>query len=1821
MEHMHKQAMKKILALFLTVTMSLAILSCGEISSETTRQENTLLSTEATTLITNQETTVSYEVSITVEGQTTKVMVPEGTKLPTQVIPTKENYTFLGWYLDGNLYDFDVPVTSNIALVARFTINTQIITLITMNSEIEVEVAYGALMKDHLPTPESFLHYEFDQWYLDENHTIPLENQIVSDHDVTLYANYVPVDYSLTFEETDGTLIYTEEIAYGTDLSNYIYPQPPVVEGYTFNNWNPILPSSMPGENLVLTGTYTLNSYDLDYYVNGEVVKTVTYDYGEAIHDYSYLLPAYDFFGWYTTNDFQTLNTLTNMPSRDVALYGYTVEQNIFYLPTEHVSIEFWHSFIGVEASTLNALITEFESEYPNIDIESVYKENLETEMINAYESDTLPDIFIANDYFIYQVSTIPMLENLELLMTSNLGIDVSDIETEYYHQTLSIGDGLNYSLPFVSNNEVVLYNKDLFDLFDLTIPEEFTFDTLNIFANRLVGEAENQCQNLMYHSDLTNAFLSLFNANDDLDVTLTTLKTMANNHVIVTNEIIEDPLTAFRDGALAMVTIDASEIASYLALNPDFEIGVTEVFHPATSDASVYTDLISFGITLDLDEDELVSAWLLAKYLFSPKNQAAFTIASYLAPTNSNTFLETTYTDLSSITETSNVNYLLGQVLKTLEKENTMLINAPYQTLTIQYFKDAMDEYLFGDKTVSVIQKEVFAYIPELDLEFDTHEVTRFLWVDQPVMVEENLILPDGFEVYRSSDYSYIDRGGIVNRPSSFIGDTLVRVEIRKTTELYQIFCEFYMIVKAEAPLPVNTNIETVINNYEYFKPVNVMGYITNFQDGGFYVSDGLNAIFIYYSDEDYSPTIGDLVFAEGVYTSYGVQQYRISNIVHFELVEKGDGVNILNAISKELSEIDVLNSDSHIYIGRRYTITGEIVVDNNSGFKTVSINDGTYSIDFGRYADESGINALRNQETNVVTIEVFISDVYSQGEVQLGFNGTYKDVIIVENNRPNLTEEVASLKDALPDTVSDDFTLPSVTEYGAVISNWESSNPSVISNTGKVNPTNTTVTLTALVTLEDDTLVLTKDIDVVAGDTIQVALLKKDNTEVAFTGVVYFKYNANVYLSENNYFIVVSNPTLYNEANIGDLVEVDGRVVIDSNNDMRTIVDSTYQIISSNNTLPMPKAVTEDDFLDGSILPGTPIVFQAEFIETSWIYHLGYFVFNHGFKIDLINVAHEDHYLSNYYDQHHLYDAVYYNGTDGLIYQRDQSSLLYDALSDTEILDILFSAIDIEEYKLNDNNIKLPNNHITTSTLLIKTTPDSDLLNAYDGHIYPVKGEVSVISIDLSITIGEVTRTETYAIHITDANTINTTSIIDLLHAEQNSLVRVLGVITSFRDDTTIFMQDEFGNPLVIYVNWADNYPELNVGDVIEIYGTFHLQDFPEIKQMSDIVYLEVISSNHELYVDKSYSAVEISSSEYYELVYGRRLAQVFTILELEDFYGYTVLEGEDYNLIFIYEGLIPLEDLYEVGDTVYIEFTYSTVYGGEIIIIDVLLPDYQIADKFDYVESKILLPTVVYGDFDLPTENQEMSASISWTSSNPSIISNLGVVTPNATSDISVTLTAEIYLDNAYRSSDFIVIVKQEKVSYTNVLSLDTNELEGNIVAFEGNVLAVLNEGYLLTDGVHAIYVTSDRLDIATNSLVKVIGVYQNSSFPKISEIYVETVLNEGDGVFPLAATPITINELYYTVTNDDFYYGYVYTVTGSITYSSGEILYVYGVDGDLGAIEITALSPEASFDLLTNRNGDTITIDIIFAYKDGLTSVYFIGGESDISTPSE
>ena len=126
--------------------------------------------------------------------------------------------------------------------------------------------------------------------------------------------------YSITYL-LDGEVYYYDELVQGSKI---VLPKDPVKEGYTFSGWDKI-PETMPGEDLIVHGTLTVNIYKVYYYVGEELVHTAEVPYGEVIPEYIYEPTAEGdvFMGWIG-------ETYETMPAHDVT-YTANIESGIHH--------------------------------------------------------------------------------------------------------------------------------------------------------------------------------------------------------------------------------------------------------------------------------------------------------------------------------------------------------------------------------------------------------------------------------------------------------------------------------------------------------------------------------------------------------------------------------------------------------------------------------------------------------------------------------------------------------------------------------------------------------------------------------------------------------------------------------------------------------------------------------------------------------------------------------------------------------------------------------------------------------------------------------------------------------------------------------------------------------------------------------------------------------------------------------------------------------------------------------------------------------------------------------------------------------------------------------------------------------------------------------------------------------------------------------------------------------------------------------------------------------------------------------------------------
>lgn len=215
----------------------------------------------------NCTSNVYYTVSFLSNGGTDveKQIVRSG-DTATYVASTRVGYEFLGWYLDGEKYDFNTPVTRKITLVAKwkekqnkyneydvcFVTNGG--TKISCQTVLEGDTAY----KPSNPTKSC---YNFDGWYTDSNFKYQYNFNTRVYDDITLYAKWVD----------NGTCKNKYTVSFNSNGGSNVSAQKDILEGDTaYRPNNPTKACSR------FVGWYTNSSLTNLYNFNTRVYKNMT---------------------------------------------------------------------------------------------------------------------------------------------------------------------------------------------------------------------------------------------------------------------------------------------------------------------------------------------------------------------------------------------------------------------------------------------------------------------------------------------------------------------------------------------------------------------------------------------------------------------------------------------------------------------------------------------------------------------------------------------------------------------------------------------------------------------------------------------------------------------------------------------------------------------------------------------------------------------------------------------------------------------------------------------------------------------------------------------------------------------------------------------------------------------------------------------------------------------------------------------------------------------------------------------------------------------------------------------------------------------------------------------------------------------------------------------------------------------------------------------------------------------------------------------------------------------------------------------------------
>lgn len=264
----------------------------------------------------------------------------------------------------------------------------------------------------------------------------------------------------ITFDTDGGSEI---DDYYKLKFSQISSPADPTKEGYTFEGWEPAIPSRMPWSNLTVKAKWQAKEHNVYWIIDGETVKKETYAYGDTITVY---VPdakdGYTFSGWYFIPE--------SMPDSDVTISGsYTKDTEIVVTESDE---EFNNKVMELVNQSLND---------ENFDKEAALKDEFYMSRVVANCSN-----FSMIDFSMFDADTIVMNDDgTVVLQFAN-----RDLAEE-------CSDYLN-SLSSVSFAEADAY---------VEAPEEVEVESITNISNSMWGEKYINADKYAYYLENNNKY------------------------------------------------------------------------------------------------------------------------------------------------------------------------------------------------------------------------------------------------------------------------------------------------------------------------------------------------------------------------------------------------------------------------------------------------------------------------------------------------------------------------------------------------------------------------------------------------------------------------------------------------------------------------------------------------------------------------------------------------------------------------------------------------------------------------------------------------------------------------------------------------------------------------------------------------------------------------------------------------------------------------------------------------------------------------------------------------------------------------------------------------------------------------------------------------------------------------------------------------------------------------------------------------------------------------------------------------------------------
>lgn len=169
-------------------------------------------------------------------------VIRKGSPATAPTDPTQDGAHFDGWYTDQECtqkYDFSSPVNADITLYAKWTTILPEVKNYTVTFDSKGGSAVDSqTVKDNSsasrPADPTRNGYTLDGWFSDESFQMTYDFSSPVHSDLTLYAKWTAITYTVSFNSEGGTSIESQAVVYQNAA---VKPADPVRSGYSFKGW------------------------------------------------------------------------------------------------------------------------------------------------------------------------------------------------------------------------------------------------------------------------------------------------------------------------------------------------------------------------------------------------------------------------------------------------------------------------------------------------------------------------------------------------------------------------------------------------------------------------------------------------------------------------------------------------------------------------------------------------------------------------------------------------------------------------------------------------------------------------------------------------------------------------------------------------------------------------------------------------------------------------------------------------------------------------------------------------------------------------------------------------------------------------------------------------------------------------------------------------------------------------------------------------------------------------------------------------------------------------------------------------------------------------------------------------------------------------------------------------------------------------------------------------------------------------------------------------------------------------------------------------